>query len=101
MTFYIRRNGEPDDRAMMRLAVRAGSVDEADAQGDGTIDDRVQRIETWLPIDTDLQDALATMLLTRVGWVSVLDGDRFVGIITPEAVYLALRRSLEHRDTDD
>ena len=32
MTFYIRKNSEPDDRAMMRLAVRAGSVDEADDQ---------------------------------------------------------------------
>src|SRR5687768_16313265 len=29
MTFYIRKNSEPDDRAMMRLAIRAGSVDEA------------------------------------------------------------------------
>ena len=34
-------------------------------------------------IDHDLQDALATMLLTREGWVSVLDGDRFVGVLTP------------------
>jgi zinc protease len=32
MTYYIRRNEEPDDRAMMRLAVKAGSVDEADDQ---------------------------------------------------------------------
>jgi zinc protease len=32
MTFYVRRNGEPDDRAMMRLAVKAGSIDEADDQ---------------------------------------------------------------------
>ena len=32
MTFYIRKNSEPDDRAMLRLAIRAGSVDEADDQ---------------------------------------------------------------------
>ena len=32
MTFYIRKNSEPDDRAMMRLAVKAGSIDEADDQ---------------------------------------------------------------------
>ncbi len=48
-----------------------------------------------MPVDHDLQDALATMLLTREGWVSVLDGDRFVGVLTPEAVYRTLRRSLE------
>ena len=47
------------------------------------------------PVDHDLQDVLATMLLTREGWVSVLDGDRFVGVLTPEAVYQTLRRSLE------
>ena len=32
MTYYIRKNSEPKDRAMMRLAVKAGSVDEADDQ---------------------------------------------------------------------
>src|SRR5687767_1849003 len=32
LTFYIRRNSEPDDRAMLRLAVKAGSIDEADDQ---------------------------------------------------------------------
>jgi zinc protease len=32
MTFYIRKNSEPDDRAMLRLAVKAGSIDEADDQ---------------------------------------------------------------------
>jgi osmoprotectant transport system ATP-binding protein len=56
---------------------------------------RLRRVETWVPIDQDLQDVLATMLLTREGWVSVLEGDRFVGVLTPEAVYRTLRRSLE------
>jgi zinc protease len=32
MTFYIRKNSEPKDRAMLRLAVKAGSIDEADDQ---------------------------------------------------------------------
>ena len=31
------------------------------------------------------------MLLTDEGWVAVLDGCRFLGILTPEAVYRALR----------
>jgi osmoprotectant transport system ATP-binding protein len=72
-----------------------GYVDEARAVGDGTVVEHLQRVETWVPIDQDLQDVLATMLLTREGWVSVLDGDRFVGVLTPEAVYQTLRRSLE------
>jgi osmoprotectant transport system ATP-binding protein len=72
-----------------------GYVDETHATGDGAVADHLQRVESWVPIDQDLQDVLATMLLTREGWVSVLDGDRFVGVLTPEAVYRTLRRSLE------
>jgi osmoprotectant transport system ATP-binding protein len=77
-----------------------GYVDDEHAAGDGTVADRLQRVETWVPIDHDLQDVLATMLLTREGWVSVLDGDRFVGVLTPEAVYQTLRRSLEQPPDD-
>jgi zinc protease len=32
LTYYIRKNNEPNDRAMLRLAVKAGSIDEADDQ---------------------------------------------------------------------
>jgi len=32
LTFFIRKNDEPDDRAFLRLAVKAGSIDEADDQ---------------------------------------------------------------------
>ena len=34
------------------------------------------------------------MLLTEAGWVAVLDGERFIGVLTPEAVFRSLRRSL-------
>jgi osmoprotectant transport system ATP-binding protein len=75
--------------------VLRGYVDGEHTAGDGAVSEHIQRIETWVPVDGDLQDALATMLLTREGWVSVLDGDRFVGVLTPEAVYRTLRRSLD------
>ena len=32
---------------------------------------------------------------TRPGWVAVLDGDRFLGVLTPESLHAALRRSVE------
>jgi osmoprotectant transport system ATP-binding protein len=54
----------------------------------------VERIEAWVSLDDPLEAALAAMLLTEAGWVAVLDGDRFVGVLTPESVYRALRRSL-------
>jgi osmoprotectant transport system ATP-binding protein len=75
--------------------VLRGYVDDSHLAGGGTVADGIRRIETWVPITGDLQDALATMLLTKVGWVSVLDGDRFVGVLTPESVYRTLRKSLD------
>ena len=32
ITFYIRQNGRPEDRALLRLAVKSGSIDEDDDQ---------------------------------------------------------------------
>ena len=37
------------------------------------------------------------MLLTDLGWVAVVDGDRFVGGLTPESVFESLRRSMDIR----
>jgi osmoprotectant transport system ATP-binding protein len=71
-----------------------GSVVAADAHGDGRVADHIQRFEAWVPHDGTLQDALAMMLLTEAGWVAVLDGEHFVGILTPEAVFRSLRRSV-------
>jgi osmoprotectant transport system ATP-binding protein len=72
-----------------------GHVRAAAATDDGPVIERIERIEAWVSIDDHLEDALAAMLLTDVGWVAVLDGDRFVGVLTPESVYRALRRSLD------
>jgi osmoprotectant transport system ATP-binding protein len=74
--------------------VLRGSVVAEDAAGDGTVRDHQRRFEAWVPADGTLQDALSMMLLTEAGWVAVLDGARFVGILTPEAVFRSLRRSL-------
>jgi osmoprotectant transport system ATP-binding protein len=71
-----------------------GHVRHANAVGDGPLEGRVERVEAWVSLEDHLEEALAAMLLTEVGWVAVLDGDRFVGVLTPEAVYRALRRSL-------
>ena len=71
-----------------------GHVRRANAVDDGPLDGRVERVEAWVSLEDPLEDALAAMLLTEVGWVAVLDGDHFVGVLTPESVYRALRRSL-------
>jgi osmoprotectant transport system ATP-binding protein len=72
-----------------------GHVRAANAFGDGTAGERAERVEAWVSTDDYLENALAAMLLTDYGWVAVVDGDTFAGILTPDAIYRALRTSLD------
>ncbi|HYO32152.1 MAG TPA: ATP-binding cassette domain-containing protein [Nocardioidaceae bacterium] len=64
------------------------------AQGPGTVGDRAERMDAWVPTDASLKDALSTMLQWDAGWVAVLDGARFLGVLTPNTLHEALRRSV-------
>jgi osmoprotectant transport system ATP-binding protein len=72
-----------------------GHVRAAHAAGEGTAGDRAERVESWVSIDDYLENALAAMLLTDYGWVAVVEGERFLGVLTPDAIYRALRSSLD------
>jgi osmoprotectant transport system ATP-binding protein len=65
------------------------------ASGSGTVGSVARRMEAWVPADASLKAAFATMLQHEAGWVAVLDGDRFLGVLTPESLHAALRRSVE------
>jgi len=52
-------------------------------------------MEAWVPKEASLKTAFATMLQHEAGWVAVLDGDRFLGVLTPESLHAALRRSVD------
>ncbi|MGY1843229.1 ABC transporter ATP-binding protein [Modestobacter sp. SYSU DS0875] len=65
------------------------------AAGAGTVRGKARRMEAWVPVDATLKTAFATMLQLEAGWVAVLDGDRFCGVLTPESLHAALRRSVE------
>jgi osmoprotectant transport system ATP-binding protein len=90
------------DRAAARWAV---VLDDAEhlhgwlsaerATGAGTVQSAGRRMEAWVPADASLKTAFATMLQHEAGWVAVLDGDRFLGVLTPESLHAALRRSVE------
>jgi osmoprotectant transport system ATP-binding protein len=67
------------------------------ATGPGTVGTAARRMEAWVPKDASLKTAFATMLQLEAGWVAVLDGDRFLGVLTPESLHSALRRSVEGR----
>jgi osmoprotectant transport system ATP-binding protein len=70
------------------------------ADGDGRVADRLQRLAAWVRVSDTLKDAFGEVLLHDAGWVAVLDDDdRFLGVLTPDSLYAATRRSIdEHRD---
>jgi osmoprotectant transport system ATP-binding protein len=63
--------------------------------GDGTVAGRAQRMNAWVPVGASLKRAFSEMLQYDAGWVAVLDGARFLGVLTPSALHEALRRSVE------
>jgi osmoprotectant transport system ATP-binding protein len=67
----------------------------ADETGDGSVADRARRMEAWVPLGTSLKAAFSEMLQHDAGWVAVLDGDRYLGVLTPATLHEALRRSVE------
>ena len=79
-----------DDRQQLH-----GWISAERAVGAGTVRAACKRMEAWVPADATLKTAFATMLQLEAGWVAVLDGDRFHGVLTPESLHAALRRSVE------
>ncbi len=61
----------------------------------GLVRDAARRMAAWVPADASLKQAFAEMLQHNAGWVAVLDGERFIGVLTPSALHEALRRSVE------
>jgi osmoprotectant transport system ATP-binding protein len=66
----------------------------AEDRGTGSVRDRARRMAAWVPVGAPLKTAFSEMLQHDAGWVAVLDGDRFVGVLTPATLHEALRRSV-------
>ncbi|MBL1095237.1 ABC transporter ATP-binding protein [Streptomyces coffeae] len=62
---------------------------------EGTVRDHARRMEAWLPVGAPLKQAFSQMLQHDAGWVAVLDGERFLGVLTPARLHEALRRSID------
>ncbi|MBV8952309.1 MAG: ATP-binding cassette domain-containing protein, partial [Actinobacteria bacterium] len=77
-----------------------GEITDAEAEaeaddGNVTVADRARRVEAWVGVDDSLEAALAATLLTESGRVAVVDGDRFLGVLTPTTIHRALRNSVD------
>ncbi|MGY0488988.1 ABC transporter ATP-binding protein [Streptomyces sp. WG-D5] len=71
-------------------------VDEASLAGpDGRVGELAHRMNAWVPVGAPLKQAFGVMLQHDAGWVAVLDGARFLGVLTPAKLHEALRRSVD------
>ncbi|WP_217545159.1 betaine/proline/choline family ABC transporter ATP-binding protein [Streptomyces sp. GbtcB6] len=61
----------------------------------GTIGELAHRMTAWVPVGAPLKQAFGVMLQYDAGWVAVLDGSRFLGVLTPAKLHEALRRSVD------
>jgi osmoprotectant transport system ATP-binding protein len=105
----VARPDEPAEQAVERLrAEGARWAVVLDAHGDlrgwagidelargGTVADVTHRMTAWVPVGAPLKQAFGMMLQYDAGWVAVLDGARFLGVLTPAKLHEALRRSVD------
>ncbi|MEU3862341.1 ATP-binding cassette domain-containing protein [Streptomyces sp. NPDC028722] len=105
----VARLDEPAGRALDRLrAEGARWAVVLDAGGDlhgwvgigelaagGTVAALAHRMTAWVPVGAPLKQAFGVMLQYDAGWVAVLDGSRFLGVLTPARLHEALRRSVD------
>jgi osmoprotectant transport system ATP-binding protein len=68
--------------------------DKARGTDSDLVADHTRRLEAWIPLGASLKTAFAEMLQHDAAWVAVVDDDRYVGILTPDALHAALRRSV-------
>jgi osmoprotectant transport system ATP-binding protein len=73
-----------------------GWVDPGDVSAGGLdrVADHIRTFEATVPGDASLKTAFAEMLQHDAGWVAVLDGERYLGVLTPDTLHAALRRSV-------
>ena len=70
------------DRARQGTTTSAAGSAPTSARATAVVSDRAERMDAWVTTDASLKDALATMLQWDAGWVAVLDGDQFLGVLT-------------------
>lgn len=72
-----------------------GWVGADELAGGGSVGDHVHRMNAWVPVGAPLKQAFGVMLQHDAGWVAVLEGARFLGVLTPAKLHEALRRSVD------
>ncbi len=74
---------------------------ELDPLQKGTVADHLVPFEVQLPLGASLRAALAEMLQHDVRWLPVVDGERYLGVMTPNRLHAAMRRSVGGHAVED
>jgi osmoprotectant transport system ATP-binding protein len=82
-----------DGRGALLGWVDPGDASTITSEGD-RVSDHIRPFEATVPADASLKTAFAEMLQHDAGWVAVLDGNRYLGVLTPDTLHAALRRSV-------
>ncbi|MET9451719.1 betaine/proline/choline family ABC transporter ATP-binding protein [Streptomyces cinerochromogenes] len=105
----VARLDEPAGQAMERLRAEGarwavvldrggdlhGWVGIEELVAGGTVGELTHRMTAWVPVGAPLKQAFGVMLQYDAGWVAVLEGARFLGVLTPAKLHEALRRSVD------
>jgi osmoprotectant transport system ATP-binding protein len=61
---------------------------------DGNVVDRLTRFAVEVPLGSSMRTALAEMLQRDVSWIPVAEHGRYLGVLTPDGLHAAMRRSV-------
>jgi osmoprotectant transport system ATP-binding protein len=61
---------------------------------DGLVSDRLTRFAVEVPLGSSMRTALAEMLQRDVSWIPVAESGRYLGVLTPDGLHAAMRRSV-------
>jgi len=73
--------------------VLRGWVD-LDPANTGPVADHLRPFDVELPLGMSLRSALSEMLLHDVSWIPVAEDGRYLGVLTPDRLHAAMRRSV-------
>ena len=82
-----------DEHGMLRGWVGERELKDDDA-GSAHVSDRLRRFDETIEVGDTLRRALAEIVQHDAGWLPVVEGDRYLGVLTPTSVHAALRRAV-------
>jgi len=81
-----------DDAGALRGWVAARTLEQCPP--DALVEEVARRFGETITLGEFLRRALSELVRHDAGWLPVVDGDRYLGVLTPDAVYAALRRTV-------